>query len=68
MQDAKAPADVSEVTNIAYEDFLKVYANLFLASFLMTLILKDPIQKSWNTNTSSAPIPIITISTATWMV
>jgi len=65
MHDAKAPAEVRDVTNIAYEAFLKVYANLCFTLLLRSLILCEPIQKSWKTNTSSAPIPITTIRTET---
>ena len=68
MQDANAPADVREVTNMALAAFLKVYVSRLMISVYIDLILCEPIQKSWKTKTSSAPIPMIRMRTEMWIV
>ena len=62
----KLTAVVIEVTSMALDAFLKVQASLKGILFLMILICLVCDHMSWNTNTSSAPIPIMIITTKRW--
>ena len=61
MQARNATADVKDVTSIVEEAYLKVYESLWIGLTRNAGIVRAVFQASWNTKTSSEPIPTIII-------